>query len=81
MVRAILQQFRKASELNLDMASGDVIYVKFLRTNIFILSSREKAADLLDRRGNVYSRRPRSVWSEMYAPTNDSVFFAPLTCF
>jgi len=64
------------------MTSGDVIYVKFLRTNIFILSNREKAVDLLDRRGNIHSRRPRSVWSEMYALINNHVYFVLLiACF
>lgn len=65
----------KRPDFNLNSTSGDVVYVKFLRTNIFILSNREKATDLLDRRGNIHSRRPRSVWSEMYVLINDLALF------
>ncbi|KAH9924466.1 cytochrome P450 [Fomitopsis serialis] len=41
---------------------GDVVYVKIFTRPTIILSSVKAAIDLMDKRGSIYSDRPRFVW-------------------
>ena len=48
--------------------AGDVMYLKIFGQSIVVLQSLKAARDLLDKRGSVYSDRPRFVLlSELYA--------------
>ena len=46
---------------------GDVVHLKPLGQHIIILGSAKAAFDLLDKRSNIYSDRPKSLVIELYA--------------
>lgn len=41
--------------------TGDVVYANFFGQPIYVINSREKAEELLSKRGNVYSGRPQQI--------------------
>lgn len=41
------------------MALGPVVYIRVAGQGILVLNTHAAAADLLDRRGNIYGDRPR----------------------
>ena len=47
--------------LSNDFSLGDVVHITALGQRIVILNSRKVATDLLDRRGGIYSDRPRNI--------------------
>jgi hypothetical protein len=47
------------------MSTGDVVYISLLGQPIYIINTREKAEDLLSKRGHVHSHRPVRVFSNM----------------
>ncbi|KAJ8520800.1 hypothetical protein ONZ45_g2406 [Pleurotus djamor] len=54
---------------------GDVMHLKVLNQNIIILNSVKAASELLDKRGALYSDRPRFIVFEMLGWTRDLGFF------
>ena len=47
------------------MSTGDVVYISLLGLPMYIINTREKAEDLLNKRGHIYSHRPVRVFSNM----------------
>jgi hypothetical protein len=41
--------------------AGDVVYANFFGQPIYVINTREKAEELLTKRGNVYSGRPQQI--------------------
>lgn len=41
--------------------AGDVVYANFLGQPIYVINSREKAEELLSKRGNLHSGRPQQI--------------------
>lgn len=46
------------------LAPGDVVYANFLGRSLLIISSRDKAEELLNKRGMIYSNRPARVLAQ-----------------
>lgn len=47
------------------VSTGDVVYISLLGLPMYIINTREKAEDLLSKRGHIYSHRPVRVFSNM----------------
>ena len=72
-IRCVISYIFGSSPLHV-MYPGDVMHLKVLNQNIIILNSVKAASELLDKRGALYSDRPRFIVFEMYV----SLFqFAP----
>lgn len=41
--------------------TGDVVYANFLGQPIYVINSRDKAEELLSKRGNMHSGRPQQI--------------------
>lgn len=59
------------------MATGDVVYLNALGRSIVVLNSQKAAADLLGRRGRVYSDRPRFIMASEILTGGLEVTFLP----
>ncbi|KAI0051887.1 cytochrome P450 [Auriscalpium vulgare] len=55
---------------------GDMIYLNILGKPILILNTQEAAADLLDRRANIYSDRPRLIMANEILTGSNSFTFS-----
>lgn len=53
------------------MKKGDVIHLHFLGRSVIVLNSVEAAVDLLEKRSNNYSDRPRFVMFELRVSRSD----------
>lgn len=49
----------------ISMSTGDVVYISLLGLPVYIINTREKAEELLSKRGHKYSHRPVRVFSNM----------------
>ncbi|OOF99879.1 hypothetical protein ASPCADRAFT_138781 [Aspergillus carbonarius ITEM 5010] len=58
-------------------AYGPVVSVKLGSRTIIILGTRQAAQDLLERRGNIYSSRPTSIFMERYLNKGRNPAFMP----
>lgn len=48
---------------------GPLVYLNLGGTNVLLIGDHEVAKDLLDKKANIYSSRPRMVGSECFPPS------------
>ena len=57
--------------------SGEMMYISALGNGLLVLNSQRVAADLLDKRSNIYSGRPRYISANDYLTGNMTMVLAP----
>ena len=57
--------------------SGEMMYISALGNGFLVLNSQRVAADLLDKRSNIYSGRPRYISANEYLTENLSIVLSP----
>jgi hypothetical protein len=56
--------------------TGDVVYIHVFGQGLVFLNSFESATELLDKRGSIYSDKPRFVMcSELYVSFSDNCYY------
>jgi hypothetical protein len=57
--------------------SGEMMYISALGTGVIVLNSQRVASDLLDKRSNIYSGRPRYISANEYLTENLALVLSP----
>ncbi|TFY53355.1 hypothetical protein EVJ58_g9500 [Rhodofomes roseus] len=76
----VLNDFRTIKDIDdPNRRAGDVVYVEIFTRPTIILSSAKAAIDLMDKRGAIYSDRPRFVWFHEILDGPPTLRFAGIT--
>lgn len=57
--------------------SGEIMYISALGTGVLVLNSHRVASDLLDKRSNIYSGRPRYISANDYLTQSLALVLSP----